>query len=449
MPSNCIIGAGLSGLSFAWKSHCQGSAYRILESRTEIGGNLQSHRSGAHLYEEGPHSLLVSSHRQAAFLSSIPGLKEKTLYANNSAKKRFLRKDGQLHAVPMNPLAALSSPLLSTAGKIRLISEAWVPANLSTEDESIATFARRRLGKEVYESCINPMVSGIYAGDPDNLSVRHALPRLAAMERTHGSLTAGILHKIIAAIKAKGSGFKPQVISFIDGLQELPNTMAAALRPDALQTGVSLQKIKPIQGKWRVQWVQHPGSVHCEDFENLIITIPAHRIPQLPFPSAIQASMNCFAAIPHPTVTVNSFSFKRSCIEHPLDGFGFLQPQNERKKVLGVLFPSSLFKHRAPEDEHLISVFSNHAAPTAELLDEIKPLIGIRGPYTSHHIKTWVRAIPQYIVGYRSILESIHALENRYPGLHFVGNYRHGVALGNCMDTHLAPPHFSEHQPVI
>jgi oxygen-dependent protoporphyrinogen oxidase len=132
-----------------------------------------------------------------------------------------------------------------------------------------------------------------------------------------------------------------------------------------------------------------------------------------------------------------------------LDGFGFLQPQNERKKVLGVLFPSSLFKYRAPDDEHLISVFSNHATPVVELLDEIKPLIGIRGPHTSHHIKTWTRAIPQYIVGYRSILESIHALENRYPGLHFVGNYRNGVALGNCMDANLAPPHFSEHQPVI
>jgi oxygen-dependent protoporphyrinogen oxidase len=132
-----------------------------------------------------------------------------------------------------------------------------------------------------------------------------------------------------------------------------------------------------------------------------------------------------------------------------LDGFGFLQPQNERKKVLGVLFPSSLFKHRAPNDEHLISVFSNHAAPTEELLDEIKPLIGIRGPHIKHHTKTWIQAIPQYIVGYESILESIHALETRYSGLHFVGNYRHGVALGNCMDANLAPPHFSEHPPVI
>lgn len=449
MPTSCIIGAGLSGLSFAWKSHAHGASYRILESSSRIGGNLQSQRSGSYLYEEGPHSLLVNSQAQAHFLSSIPGLQERTVYANKAAKKRFLRKHGQLHTVPMNPLAALASHLLSTPGKIRLISEAWVPAKLSALDESIAAFARRRLGNEVYESCINPMVSGIYAGDPENLSIRHALPRLAAMEESYGSLTAGIFHKILASVKAKGSGFKPQVISFVDGLHELPKTIAAALRPDALQTGVSLQKITPIKGRWRVQWVQHSGAVHCEEFDKLIITIPAHCIAQLPFPPAIQASTGCFASIPHPSVTVSSFSFNRSSIEHPLDGFGLLQPQKERKKVLGVLFPSSLFKHRAPEDEHLISVFSNQAAPPEKLLDEIKPLIGIRGPYTSHHIKTWTRAIPQYVVGYRSILESIHALEHRYPGLHFVGNYRHGVALGNCIDANLAPPQFSEHQPVI
>ena len=449
MPSSCIIGAGLSGLSFAWKSHCQGSAYRILESRTGIGGNLQSKRSGAYLYEEGPHSLLVNSQAHANFLSSIPGLQERTLYANKAAKKRFLRKHGRLHSVPMSPLAVLTSPLLSTSGKIRLMAEAWAPAKRSNLDESIANFARRRLGREVYESCINPMVSGIYAGDPENLSIRHALPRLAAMEGTRGSLTAGILHKIVASVKAKGSKFKPQVISFVDGLHELPKTMAAALNPGALQTGVSLQKITPIKDKWRVQWVRDQGAIQCEDFEKLIITIPAHRISQLPLPPEIQASTHCFTSIPHPTVTVSSFSFKRSSIEHSLDGFGFLQPQNERKKVLGVLFPSSLFKHRAPNDEHLISVFSNHAAPTEELLDEIKPLIGIRGPHIKHHTKTWIQAIPQYIVGYESILKSIHALETRYSGLHFVGNYRHGVALGNCMDANLTPPHFSEHPPVI
>lgn len=449
MPTSCIIGAGLTGLSFAWQSHRQGASYRILERSPRVGGPVQSHRTGAYLYEEGPHSLLVNSREQATFLASIPDLHERIICADNSAKKRFVRNRGALHAVPMSPLAALRSPLISTAGKIRLILEAWVPANCSAIDESIASFARRRFGKEVYETCINPMISGIYAGDPENLSIRHALPRLAAMESAYGSLSAGISRKVLKTFKASDTKFKPQVISFVDGLQELPQKMAAALNPGALQTNVSLQAISPVKGKWRVRWTQHPGATYCEDFEQVIITIPAYGIAQLPLPNELKASTSCFSSIQYASVTVSSFSFKHSNIDHPLDGFGFLQPEKERQKVLGVLFPSSLFKNRAPNNEHLISIFSNHAAPQEALLNEIKPLLGIRETFSSYHSKTWMRAIPQYTVGYQSILKSIHALEQKYPGLHFVANYRHGVALANCLDARLRPPTFSEYPQAI
>lgn len=443
MPKTCIIGAGISGLALAWQIKRQGGDCTILEQAPHVGGAMRSFRDGDYLAEEGPNSILLNSAAIEEFLYSVPGLQERIVEAAPEANKRFIVRNGEPHAVPMGPLSAITTPLWSFAGKFRVLKEPFIKAIDPNKEESVADFVRRRLGKELYEYAINPLVGGIYAGDPEKLSLRYGFPKLYALEQQHGGLIRGAIAKMRASKKSSKPRIKKRIISFIDGMGELPEKLAEALQ-DNLQTGVSIESIRRYGDKWSVEW----NSIFTEEFDEVILTIPAHKTCSLPFEAELQEAFSFLEEIDYPPVSVLTLAYKRKDIEHPLDGFGALVPTCEQRKILGALFPSSLFKGRAPSDEALLTVFVGGerqpelATPDTEELKgivchELKSLLGIQGEATFCHHKHWSQAIPQYKMGYGNVLEQMKTIESKYQGLKLAGNYKTGISVSYCIEAAL------------
>ncbi|MEN8661350.1 MAG: protoporphyrinogen oxidase [Lentimonas sp.] len=444
MPKTCIIGAGISGLAIAWQIQRTGGKCTILEASDHVGGAMRSNRSGDYLAEEGPNSILLNSTDIESFLYSIPGLKERIVEASPEANKRFIVRSGKPHAVPMGPISAITTPLWSLRGKLRVLKEPFIKAIDSGTEESVADFVRRRLGDELYKYGINPLVGGIYSGDPEKLSLRYGFPKLYKFEQTHGGLIRGAIGKMREAQKSDTPKMRKRIISFKNGMGELPQKLSAALGGDRLRTGVSIQSIRRVENKWVVSW----NGQEAETFDQIILTIPSHRLQMLPFESEVTSQFSFLDTVHYPPVSVLSLAYKREDVKHPLDGFGALVPECEGHQILGALFPSSLFSQRAPNNEVLLTAFvggerqpelatGDTEALKAIVCPELEALLGIQGEPTFCHHKHWERAIPQYKIGYGDLLEEMDAVEEQNPGLHLAGNYRTGISVTYCIEAAL------------
>jgi oxygen-dependent protoporphyrinogen oxidase len=440
MKKIAIIGSGITALARAWQLKQRGQDCVVLEPSAHVGGAMQSYREGAYLAEEGPNSIQVNSAEVDAFLKSVPNLEDRVMVASPEAKKRFILRNGKPHAVPMGPLSAMTTPLWSMAGKLRVLKEPFIKAIDPNKEESAADFVRRRLGDELYRYAINPLIGGIYAGDPEQLSLRYAFPKLYALEQNHGGMIRGSIAKMRAARKSPAPKVDKRIISFQDGLAELPQLLAAALG-EAVHTAVSIKSIRRKDANWQIEW---NGATHT--YDEVVLTTPAHALSQLPLDAPIQEALKPIEAINFPPVSVLSLAFKRTDVAHPLDGFGLLVPECEKRKILGALFPSSLFTGRAPEDEVLLTIFvggerqPEYAVPDtdavlATVLPELKAMLGVSHQPTFVHHKHWPRAIPQYKLGYGKLLAQMDTVEANYPGLKLAGNYRDGISLSYCIEA--------------
>ena len=440
MNTTCIIGSGITALAPAWQLKQSGGHCVVLESSDRIGGAIQSFREGDYLAEEGPNSIQVNSYEVDAFLKSVPGLAAKEIKASKEANKRYIVRGGRLHAVPMGPLSAITTPLWSFGGKLRVLKEPFISKIEARVEESAADFVRRRLGDELYKYAINPLIGGIYAGNPEALSLRYAFPKLYALEQNHGGLIRGAIAKTRAARKSSAPTFEKRIISFEHGLHELPDHLARALG-ESVHTNVSVDSIQSDGNEWIVRW---NGEAHS--YDEVVLTGPSHTLSDLPLENRVRESLHPLQRIDYPPVSVLSLAYKREDVAHPLDGFGALVPECEGRSILGVLFPSSIFPGRAPEDEVLLTVFvGGERQPELAVADtervretaiaEVNSLLGISGAPTFCHHRHWPKAIPQYKLGYGETLGRIKDIESQFPGLRLAGNYRDGISLSNCIEA--------------
>ncbi|MGF1451989.1 MAG: protoporphyrinogen oxidase [Opitutales bacterium] len=438
-----IIGGGISALVTAHALSRAGAAVTLLERHERVGGAVGSVRAGGFLAEAGPHTLQVSAMEQLLFLGEV-GLRDRVRLPFPEAKKRFILKGGRPLAVPGGPGGLLGTKLFSAGGKLRLLQEPTVKGRKDSAEESVAEFVRRRLGREVLDWAVNPFVAGVYAGDPERLSVRHAFPMLYNLEQQGGSLMRGGMK----AAKTKDPGkLKALTVSFPEGLGELPAALAETLE-GSVHTMATVERISRRNDRWEIGWTAkgEPGE---DRFHALVLGTPAHVLEGLPLPPELKALLEPLTRIPYPPVSSYTFGFRREDVRHPLDGFGVLVPEREQRKVLGVLFPSSLYPGRAPEGCVTLAVFVGGtrqpelcAQPEAELrgmiLEELQSLLGVAGEPLWEQSFQWPKAIPQYNLGYGQLISAVETAENRFPGLYFAGNYRDGIALGNCITNGLA-----------
>jgi protoporphyrinogen/coproporphyrinogen III oxidase len=421
----CIIGGGISGLTTAFLLKRKGFAVTLFEQSEKVGGNIQTIEREGFTIEQGPNSLLKSP--RLVDLVRLLHREDKVIAANKSAKKRYILSDGKLEALGSKSFV---NGYFSLKTILSLAREPFVRSK-SPEGESVAEFVSRRISSEFLDKAIDPFVSGVYAGDPHNLSMRSAFPRLFEMERDFGSLIMGAIRR---KTEKPDKNF-PRTFSFHGGLKTLIEKLAAEIG-DGIKLSSPVNEIKEIEGgKLRV------GG---EEFDAVVISTPAFVAAEL-IKSRDAELAKLLSEVNYPQVAVVVTGFKSEKIKKDLDGFGFLIPSKEKRPILGTLFHSAVFPERAPEGFQLLITFVGGVRSGDKLdeksddelksvvVEQLQDILGVIGEPDFVYIKRWKKAIPQYHVGYEKVTENVADFERRHPGMYFCSNFYRGISIGDCV----------------
>jgi oxygen-dependent protoporphyrinogen oxidase len=441
-PSVIVLGAGLSGLATSWRLARAGADVTVLERSTRTGGVIRSERVDGFLCEAAPNSMLLKSSSAEDFLKDL-GLGDDILDANPLANKRFLVRDGRVIPLPMSLWGGVTTPLYSLRAKFRLLAEPFIRPS-GDDDESVASFVTRRMGWEFLDYGIASLVSGIFAGDPQRLSIRYAFPKVWNLEAGYGSLIGGAI-KLGRARKRRGEiPYKSRMVAFRDGIETLTRRLAESSKARMI-TGAKVAAIEYMDGHWRVRWTDATGEQEASS-NSLVVSVPETEIRRLPWSDVIASSVERIPALRQPPVTTLVMGYRRDQVTHPLDGFGMLIPFREERRVLGAIFSSTIFPDRAPEDHVSLMIFMGGATmpecaktTTEDAVSlahaELADLLGLRGAPVFSRSTHWPAAIPQYDVGHGDFIGALEAAEGAWPGLHFCANYRGGPGLSDCLDS--------------
>ena len=429
-----IVGGGISGLATAWFLRRRGVAVTVLEAGGEAGGTVRTIARAGFTVETGPTSTLSRGGALDELIAGV-GVQADVVEADRRAP-RYIVKDNRLVPLPSGPIDFIKTPLFTASAKWRLLAEpVWRRARA---EESIAQFARRRIGAQFLDWAVDPFVSGVYAGDPERLSVRAAIPRLYALEAQYGSLFIGALAQMF---RGRSGGAQPRgrLISFRRGMQTLPAAIAREL-------GESLHLNTRVSALTRAgtQWIVHSAGAEFRA-SNVILAVPAYRAAELLAPMSPELVRELNAIAYSPVVSI-ALGFARKQVGHPLDGFGALLPRRLQRETLGVIFSSTLFAGRAPPDKVLLTAFIGGVRNPAvgerdesELVDrvlsDLRPLLAIQGDPIFRIVTRWPQAIPQYELGHNERLARIDAILAEKPGLHVCANWRGGISLADCVSS--------------
>jgi len=442
MKPVAIIGGGITGLTAAFSLQRRGVPVLLLEAADRVGGVIQSVRRNGYLAEFGPNSILETS-PVISDLVRDAGLESRRLYSSPFAEKRYVVRDKKPVPIPASAAGFLTTPLFSLPAKLRVLAEPFIGRAPEGVEESIAQFVQRRLGREFLDYAIDPLVAGIYAGNPRLLSVAQAFPKLHALEQRWRSLFLG---QFLGARARKRSGEvskqNAKKFSFDNGLQVLIDTLQARLGR-AIVTTAPIAALRRANGGWRVELEPgaEGGPIECAA---VLLALPSHKMASLRIDTAPALDILPLAQVYYPPVASVVLGFRRADVAHPLDGFGMLIPEKEGFNILGALFSSSLFPNRAPEGDVLITCYVGGAR--APLLPENTPealvdlavkdlgiILGVRGRPVFEHVAVYRRAIPQYNLGFAKIRALFNDMESTAPGLFVAGHARDGVSLGDSI----------------
>ena len=454
MKRAIIIGGGISGLAAAWllREKAAKAGLRLelnlFEREQRSGGKVWSIKADGYTCEWGPNGFLDSK-PQTLDLCRAVGVDGSLHRSNDNARKRFIYSGGELHRLPENGPSFLKSRLISWPGKLRLALEPtpFIAAAPRGVDETLGDFGRRRLGTEALDKLIAPMVSGIFAGDPETMSLVSCFPRIAELEREYGGLVRAM---ILLARKKKKERAEGKVVSsaagpggvltsFREGIQYLTDALAESLG-GIVETGRSVVAVEKSDTA--------PYRVRCEDGSDreadiVIIASPAFATAGMlnGLDPAMAAILN---QIPYASMTVVCFGYERDRIAHPLDGFGYLIPKKEGRSTLGTLWDSSMFENRAPQGKVLLrSMMGGACFPEyvklsddevrSRVMRDLKEVMGIDAEPSFVRIFRHPQAIPQYTVGHGTRLEALQERLPAHPGLILTGNSYRGIGLNDCV----------------
>jgi oxygen-dependent protoporphyrinogen oxidase len=442
MKSAAVIGGGITGLTAAFRLLQAGIPVTLYEAAGRAGGVIQSVRRDGYLAECGPNTILETSPKITALIRDL-GLEERRIYSDPAAVRRYVVRRGKPTALPGSLPGFIRTRLFTTAAKFRLLAEPFIPPSPADREESVEQFVLRRLGRDFLDYAINPLVGGVYAGDPAKLSVKHAFPKLHALEQRYRSL---ILGQILGARERRRrkevSKQSARKLSFDEGLQVLTDELRARLGP-AARFGAPVNSVRQTSDGWEIQ-ARIEGRDQTEEHGAVLFAGSAHQLAKVSILANDAPALAPLAQIYYPPVASVVLGFRREDVAHPLDGFGMLIPQVEGFNSLGTLFSSTLFPHRAPAGHVALTSYLGGArhpqiamlAPDRLMelvLRDLRKLLGVSGRPTFVHHFVFPKAIPQYEVGYGRFKDLMRAFEDKCPGCFIAGHARDGISLGDSI----------------
>ncbi|MBI4548808.1 MAG: protoporphyrinogen oxidase [Ignavibacteriae bacterium] len=441
-----IVGAGISGLCVAYWLRQKGINVTVLEKESEVGGTMKTIHdpTGRHwLIETGPNSALETTPLFQQLFDEL-GITAERIYANPIANKRYILKNGVLHPLPSGPGSFISSKLWTWKGKLRLLKEPFI--GRSNKEESVAEFVERRLGREFLDYAVNPFVAGVFAGNPEQLSVQAAFPKLYALEEKYGGLVKGMVkgrkERQHRQQKAKD---RANMFSFIEGMQTFPKALAEHLGTH-VKLDCTVEQIIPMRaGKYPIYTIYYMLNNIRQQLEAnaVVLATPAYVTASIIRPIDPEMAKT-LESIYYPPVAEVFLGFRKEQIRRELDGFGFLVPEKEKRKILGTIWSSAIFPSRAPKDCVALTSFvggarnpelmtNDNEQMTNIVLSELQSIIGIEGKPVFTRVIRWKKAIPQYNLGYHKILKAIDMFEQNFRGAFLCANYRGGISVGDCV----------------
>jgi oxygen-dependent protoporphyrinogen oxidase len=456
MKKAIVVGGGLSGLATAYFLREKAMAVGVeldvtlLEKENRFGGKIWSIKEQGFLCEWGPNGFLDSKPQTLDLCKNL-NVSDRLLRSNDNARKRFIYAEGILHQLPESGKAFFKSKLISWPGKLRLAMEPFISGPPAGVDETLASFGRRRLGSEALKKLISPMVSGIFAGDPETMSVNSCFPRIAELEREYGSLTMAMIRlakqkkkdRAEGKVVSGASGPGGILTSFRDGIQELVDVLTENLGSVAVKGGCAVTRIAK---RDNVPYTVQTGESEM-DADLVILASPSYASADIVRETDPEIG-KVLESIPYASMVVVCFGYDKERIEHDLSGFGYLITKEEGMNTLGTLWDSSIFENRAPEGKVLLrSMLGGACFPDRiNLSDEevekrtkedLRHIMGIKEAPSFVRIFRHAKAIPQYTAGHGSRLDALEEKRRRHPGLYFAGNSYRGIGLNDCVATAL------------
>lgn len=419
-----IIGAGISGLSLAYHLEKQGKPYILLEASQQAGGYIKSKKVEDYLLELGPNSLLADQATQK-FIEEELALKDQVLPANDVSKNRYIYRNGKYRKLPSSPPSLIFNNFFSWKTKWAIYREMKQPAQ-AIPQESLSGFFERRFNREIVDYALNPFVSGIYAGNPEELLLEQTFPLLAEHERNYGSVLKGFIKNRTGERKAS--------FSFIEGMQTLPRQIAKQL--SNLHYGQAVRQISKNEQGYTLQ-------TNDKTYEVDKVVIASSALASTAFLADVAPDFaKALEQLHYPPMVVVHSVYPRQNVQHPLNGFGGLNPKIEGLFTAGSIWTSSIFKHRCNEQEVMFTSFvggaqyEENTQQTAQVLQgkvhqELAENYDIKGTAKFQHIFKWEKAIPQYDKNILKVLEIATKLEK--DAIFVCANWLGGVSISDCL----------------
>jgi protoporphyrinogen/coproporphyrinogen III oxidase len=436
-----VIGAGISGLTSAYLLSKKGFDVKIIEKNNSVGGSIESFTENGFLFDRGPNSALETTPVIGQLIREL-SLENELLYASKQANKRYILRNNMLHALPMSPPGLIKTKLFSTKAKFRLMAEPFIGRSNDGYYQSLAEFVKRRLGQEFLDYAINPFVAGVYAGRPEDLSVKSAFPKLYALEEKYGGLIIGTVRSIRERKKrAEVAKQSAKMLSFKSGMIALPKAIEKYFGSNVLLSSEVISVDKNENG-FSVSYQQN-GKTNKIDCDTVLSTIPSYTASRI-FTKYDKKFKTHADAIYYPPVLVYYLVYDRKDIKQDLDGFGFLIPAKENKSFLGALWNSIIFSDRTDESTAAFTLFvggsrnpdfvkEDRTSLLLKVRKEFEALMGITSDPIFSSDRFWEKAIPQYNLGYIEHERFFDDFEKRNPGLFISGNFRGGISVGDCV----------------
>lgn len=451
-----VIGGGITGLAAAQRlvSKSRTLHVTLFEASHRLGGIIRTEEADGFLIELGPDSFITNKPAGLRLCQEI-GFTEQLIPTDARYRRSLVLRNGQPMAVPdgfmlmapAKPWAIMTTPVLSLGGKLRLLAEAFVGRKTAADDESLASFVRRRFGIQALDRLVQPLVGGIYTSDPEKLSLKATMPRFLEMEQSHGSVIRATLAQQkseASSEKTSGSGARYGLFASADkGLSSLTGSLESWLKNSGrvqFRIGCAITRISPPKGpnaKWNVSTEESAAS---EEFDAVIITLPTHAAARLLPDQSLQNLTALLKKIEYASSAIVVSGHKLSDFRHPMDAFGLVIPAIENRKILAVSFSSRKFLNRAPEGHILLRTFVGGAmqpellqmdddAMVATVNAELKSIFGMSANPMFSEVVRYNNAMPQYHVGHLELIAKIETAQAKIPGLQLAGSAYYGVGI--------------------